>query len=34
MGGSFMLTMVPPSTLAVAQKPRDVVFVIDRSGSM
>ena len=33
-GGTFMLTMVPPSTLALAQKPRDVVFVIDRSGSM
>src|SRR5262245_5853671 len=32
--GTFMLTMVPPSTLALAQKPRDVVFVIDRSGSM
>jgi Ca-activated chloride channel family protein len=32
--GTFMLTMVPPSTQAVAQKPRDVVFVIDRSGSM
>ncbi len=33
-GGSFMLTMVPPSTTSVAAKPRDVVFVIDRSGSM
>jgi Ca-activated chloride channel family protein len=33
-GGSFMLTLVPPSSLAVSQKPRDVVFVIDRSGSM
>lgn len=32
--GTFMLTLVPPSTQAVAQKPRDVVFVIDRSGSM
>jgi len=32
--GTFMLTFVPPSTLAVSQKPRDVVFVIDRSGSM
>jgi Ca-activated chloride channel family protein len=32
--GTFMLTMVPPSTVSVAQKPRDVVFVIDRSGSM
>ena len=33
-GGSFMVTLVPPSTTAVAAKPRDVVFVIDRSGSM
>ena len=33
-GGSFMLTLVPPSTIAVAAKPRDVVIVIDRSGSM
>lgn len=32
--GTFMLTFVPPSTRTVAQKPRDVVFVIDRSGSM
>ena len=32
--GTFLLTLVPPSTTTVAQKPRDVVFVIDRSGSM
>jgi Ca-activated chloride channel family protein len=32
--GSFALTIVPPSTTAIAAKPRDVVFVIDRSGSM
>ncbi|MBA3457877.1 MAG: VWA domain-containing protein [Deltaproteobacteria bacterium] len=32
--GTFLLTLVPPSTTALAQKPRDVVFVIDRSGSM
>src|SRR5262249_21806250 len=32
--GSFMLTLVPPSTQAMNAKPRDVVFVIDRSGSM
>ena len=32
--GSFMLTLVPPSTTSLAAKPRDVVFVIDRSGSM
>ncbi|MFT3698179.1 MAG: VIT domain-containing protein [Kofleriaceae bacterium] len=33
-GGTFMLTLVPPATKAVAQKPRDVVFLLDRSGSM
>jgi Ca-activated chloride channel homolog len=33
-GGTFALTIVPPSTLAIAAKPRDVVFVLDRSGSM
>jgi Ca-activated chloride channel homolog len=33
-GGTFQLTLVPPSTLSLAAKPRDVVFVIDRSGSM
>jgi Ca-activated chloride channel family protein len=33
-GGTFALTVVPPSTTAVAARPRDVVFVIDRSGSM
>ena len=32
--GSFMLTLVPPSTTTLAARPRDVVFVIDRSGSM
>jgi Ca-activated chloride channel family protein len=32
--GTFALTIVPPSTTAVAARPRDVVFVIDRSGSM
>ncbi|MCW5807948.1 MAG: VWA domain-containing protein, partial [Deltaproteobacteria bacterium] len=32
--GTFLLTLVPPSTTSVAAKPRDVVFVIDRSGSM
>jgi len=34
LAGTFMLTLVPPSTTTVAAKPRDVVFVIDRSGSM
>jgi len=33
-GGTFALTIVPPSTRSVAARPRDVVFVIDRSGSM
>ena len=33
-GGTFLLSLVPPSTTTVAAKPRDVVFVIDRSGSM
>jgi Ca-activated chloride channel family protein len=32
--GTFALTLVPPSTPARAARPRDVVFVIDRSGSM
>ncbi len=32
--GTYLLTLVPPSMTALAQKPRDVVFVIDRSGSM
>ncbi|TMQ18832.1 MAG: VWA domain-containing protein [Deltaproteobacteria bacterium] len=32
--GTFALTIVPPSTQAVGARPRDVVFVIDRSGSM
>lgn len=33
-GGTFLLTMVPPTTASAASKPRDVVFVLDRSGSM
>src|SRR5262249_23129943 len=32
--GTFALTVVPPAHLAVAQRPRDVVFVLDTSGSM
>lgn len=30
----FQLTLVPPADVAKAQRPRDVVFVLDRSGSM
>src|SRR5262245_50564036 len=32
-GGTFVVTLVPP-TDGIAQRPRDVAFVIDRSGSM
>jgi Ca-activated chloride channel family protein len=32
--GTFALTLVPPVGLAQAQRPRDVIFVLDRSGSM
>src|SRR5439155_25503617 len=32
--GTFALTIVPPAGQASAQRPRDVVFVLDRSGSM
>jgi Ca-activated chloride channel family protein len=32
--GTFQLTLVPPADLATAARPRDVVFVLDRSGSM
>jgi Ca-activated chloride channel family protein len=33
-GGTFLLTLVPPAGQAAAQRPRNVVFVLDRSGSM
>ncbi|HEV3120857.1 MAG TPA: VWA domain-containing protein, partial [Isosphaeraceae bacterium] len=33
-GGTFALTIVPPSGIETNTRPRDVVFVIDRSGSM
>jgi Ca-activated chloride channel homolog len=32
--GTFMVTVVPPEGAAAAARPRDVVFVLDRSGSM
>src|SRR5205814_4809696 len=32
--GTFVLTLVPPVDLARSPKPRDVVFLLDRSGSM
>ena len=32
--GTFMLTLVPPAQATQRQTPRDVVFVLDRSGSM
>jgi Ca-activated chloride channel family protein len=32
--GTFALTVVPPVPKSQLQKPRDVVFVLDRSGSM
>jgi Ca-activated chloride channel family protein len=32
--GTFALTVVPPSGRQAAPRPRDVVFVLDRSGSM
>ncbi len=32
--GTFLLTVVPPSTRSVGARPRDLVFVLDRSGSM
>jgi Ca-activated chloride channel family protein len=33
-GGTFLLTLVPPLASGEAARPRDVVFVLDRSGSM
>jgi Ca-activated chloride channel family protein len=32
--GTFVLTLVPPVDAAAGNKPRDVIFVLDRSGSM
>lgn len=33
-GGVFALTMAPPATAHLAFKPREVIFILDRSGSM
>lgn len=32
--GTFLLTVVPPVSLSRSTKPREVIFVLDRSGSM
>lgn len=32
--GTFMLTLLPPQVQPGARRPRDIVFVLDRSGSM
>jgi Ca-activated chloride channel family protein len=32
--GTFALTVVPPEGSVQAQRPRDIVFILDRSGSM
>jgi Ca-activated chloride channel family protein len=32
--GTFLLTLVPPARSVTRQRPRDIVFVLDRSGSM
>ena len=32
--GTFALTVYPPAQTALSQTPRDIVFVLDRSGSM
>ena len=32
--GTFAMTIVPPASVGIASRPRDVVFVLDRSGSM
>ncbi|MEZ4458391.1 MAG: VWA domain-containing protein [bacterium] len=33
-GATYLLSMVPPMKAADARRPRDIVFVLDRSGSM
>src|SRR5262249_11487657 len=32
--GTFALTIVPPDAALQVQRPRDIVFILDRSGSM
>ena len=32
--GTFSLLVIPPTSTTMAQRPRDVVFIVDRSGSM
>ena len=32
--GTFSLLVIPPTSTVMAQRPRDVVFIVDRSGSM
>jgi Ca-activated chloride channel family protein len=34
LGGTVQLTIIPPATSVAASRARDVVFVLDRSGSM
>jgi len=33
-GGTFALTLVPPTSISKSLRPRDVLFVLDHSGSM
>ena len=33
-GGTYQLTLLPPAEVAASRRPRDVVFILDRSGSM
>jgi Ca-activated chloride channel family protein len=33
-GGTYQLTFLPPAEMAASRRPRDVVFILDRSGSM
>ncbi len=33
-GGTYQVTVLPPADLAAQRRPRDIVFILDRSGSM